>query len=383
MFRRLLSPRPVSVAPRAGLIADMLIARASRLFGVLRSRRAQQRVPGVGRAVFSFNRRAVKHFYSRERKRQQDRQARLPAVAARGDRPWLYSRRRRSRWASQLIRSRQFKLLSSWKRVRTGTMTLPARRYFFRKKALFIGRAPKHARRRFMPPRGRRRRGLMTRRLVSMRKHRRLFVKWRRAVLRRFLSRPPGRRRERFVRLDVRAAFSRGGFPANTAPRTLVRAPRAAGGRVFRWLRGRLSYRREGKNRSWLRVYTSKSSTVRTLRSSRQLLTAAGTCSAGRRNTLLVRAAALLDARHPHSEGTTAAVPAFVSRSAGLVVMRRARRQLEKRTYRHQLKLRLPCTAVKRRGLRQAGRTLFAQNTLTVPTNWFGARKRLLAPKTT
>jgi hypothetical protein len=85
-----------------------------------------------------------------------------------------------------------------------------------------------------MLPRGRRRRGLMTRRLTSTRKHRRLFAKWRRAVLRRFLPRPTGRRRERPVRLDAQAVFFPATLPVNISPRTFSFSPRVADARVLR-----------------------------------------------------------------------------------------------------------------------------------------------------
>lgn len=221
----------------------------------------------------------------------------------------------------------------------------------------------------------------MARRLVNARKHRRLFAKWRRVVLRRFLVRSLGCRRRRFVRLDSRAVFSlTRRFPITTIPTTFARARRAVGARVFRWFRGRQRYQRSSKNRSRLRVYSSTPGAVRGLRNSWRLFTIANGHSAGRSRALIMQAAALLSARRLTGPNISSVAPILVSRRAGLVTMRRSRQQLEKRTYRHQLKVRLPCTTVKRRGLRQAGRTLFARNTLPSPTNWLGVRKRLLAP---
>jgi hypothetical protein len=120
---------------------------------------------------------------------------------------------------------------------------------------------------------------------------------------------------------------------------------------------------------------------MRTLRNSRRLLTSVGACSSGRRSALLVKAATLLNVRRLAAADISTSAPVLVSRNASLAMTRRARRKLEKRAYRHQLRLRLPCTVVKRRGLRQAGRTLFTRNTLAAPTTWLGARNRLLAPK--
>lgn len=89
----------------------------------------------------------------------------------------------------------------------------------------------------------------------------------------------------------------------------------------------------------------------------------------GRRNgALLARTAAALETRCRTARGIAAAAPLLVSRRAALAFALRAQHQLEQKMYRQQLKLRLPRTAVKRRGLRQGGHTLFAQNPVKVPT---------------
>lgn len=49
----------------------------------------------------------------------------------------------------------------------------------------------------------------MVRRFFNRRQYRRLFVKWRRAVLHRFSSRPAGRRYRGTPRFDQRAAATR------------------------------------------------------------------------------------------------------------------------------------------------------------------------------
>lgn len=66
--------------------------------------------------------------------------------------------------------------------------------------------------------------------------------------------------------------------------------------------------------------------------------------------------------------GIGAAAPLLGSRRAALAFTLRARHQLGQKVYRQQLKLRLPRTTVKRRGLRQGGRTLFAHNTVKAAT---------------
>jgi hypothetical protein len=107
LFQRLFSAKSAPTASRAGLVANMTITRASRLLSVLLSRRAQRRSRGVGQAAFSFNRRVIKRAYYREKKRRQERQAKLPAAFARNDKHRSQSALRRKGWAFQLIRVRQ------------------------------------------------------------------------------------------------------------------------------------------------------------------------------------------------------------------------------------------------------------------------------------
>jgi hypothetical protein len=60
----------------------------------------------------------------------------------------------------------------------------------------------------------------------------------------------------------------------------------------------------------------------------------------------------------------------------------RSRKLFEKRLYRRQLKLRLPCMSVSRKNLRHGGHVLFARNTLKTPTTLEGKRNQMLAPAT-
>jgi len=87
-----------------------------------------------------------------------------------------------------------------------------------------------------------------------------------------------------------------------------------------------------------------------------------------RNSALLARMTAVLETRRRTVSGTGAAAPLLGSRRAALSFTLRARRQLEQKACRQQLKLRLPRTAVKRRGLRQGGRTLYAQGAEKVLT---------------
>jgi len=218
-----------------------------------------------------------------------------------------------------------------------------------------------------MPPRGRRKRGRKVRRFFNRRQYRRLFAKWRRAVLHRFSSRPVGRRYRGALRLDRRTAFARNALVTAAPYAVPVRLRTTSGARTLRWLRGRLGYRRGNKGQRQLRVLTSPAVALGALRTSRRL--GGVTAPLGARNSaLLARMTAVLETRRQTMGGTGAAAPLLGSRRAALSFILRARHQLEQKTCRQQLKLRLPRTAVKRRGLRQGGRTLFAQGAKKVLT---------------
>lgn len=103
------------------------------------------------------------------------------------------------------------------------------------------------------------------------------------------------------------------------------------------------------------------------LRVSRRLDGAVVPSPGTRNSSLLVRTAAALETLRRTTGGVGVATPLLVSRRAALAFALRARHQLGQKMYRQQLKLRLPRTTVKRRGLRQGGHTLFAQNTANAP----------------
>jgi len=132
-------------------------------------------------------------------------------------------------------------------------------------------------------------------------------------------------------------------------------------------LHGRLGYRRGNKGQRQLRVLTSPAVTLGALRTSRRL--GRVTAPLGARNSaLLAWTTAVLETRRQTTNGTDTAAPLLGSRRAALSFTLRARHQLEQKTCRQQLKLRLPRTTVKRRGLRQGGRTLYAQSAEKVLT---------------